>query len=86
MLELSFPFLFLMKVVFFPVDITEIWEEELPEEKDAGIADEEVDEEDDEQDEDDHLSDENAVEGPEEDPCRQFSVCVLYVVEVRAYK
>ncbi len=68
--------------MFFPVDITEIWVEEHPEEKDAGIADEEVDEEDDEQDEDDHLSDENAVEGPE-DPCRQFSVCVLYVVEVR---
>ncbi len=70
--------------MFFPVDITEIWEEELPEEKDAGIADE--DEENDEQDEDnedDHLSDENAVEGPEEDPCRQFSVCVLYVMEVR---
>ncbi len=43
-----------------------------------------MDEEDDEQDEDDHLSDENAVEGPEEDPCREFSVCVLYVVEVRA--
>ncbi len=72
-------------MVFFPVDITEIWEEEeLPEEKDAGIADEdEENDEDDEQDEDDHLSDENAVEGPE-DPCREFSVCVLYVVEVRA--
>jgi hypothetical protein len=74
-----FLFYFSQYTVFIvdSVDITEIWEEE-PAEDGENVED----------DEDDKESDlvpgveTGRGEDSQEDPCRQFNVCVLYVMEV----